>query len=224
MPAKKQDGLEQVKLTELRPHPENYRDHPPDQIEHLTASLEEHGFYRNIVIARDGTILAGHGIAKAAELRGDTTVPARRLDIDPDSPQALRILTGDNELGRLAEVDDRQLTELLKRVQESDAGLLGTGVDEMMLANLLTITRTAAEIPDFDAAAEWIGMPDYEADEKPWKMVLSFQTEAERTEFVATHDDITPQYARPGSPTWSGWWPVRTGTRTDSSVKYEATG
>lgn len=34
------------RYADLRPHPENYQEHPPDQIEHLKASLVEFGVVR----------------------------------------------------------------------------------------------------------------------------------------------------------------------------------
>ena len=43
-------------LADLKPHPKNYRSHPPAQLEHIKSSLEQHGVYRNVVVARDNTI------------------------------------------------------------------------------------------------------------------------------------------------------------------------
>lgn len=57
-----------VPLSELRPHPRNYRHHPERQLIHIAMSLHQNGFYRNVVAARDGTILAGHGVVLAAPL------------------------------------------------------------------------------------------------------------------------------------------------------------
>src|SRR5262245_35987685 len=128
--------VELVNLDDLRAHPRNYRQHPEDQLAHLEHSLREHGFYRNVVVARDLTILAGHGIVTAARRVGYASVPVHRLDLDPSSPKALKILAADNELPRFAETDDRALSELLRQIREEDvSGLLGTGYDEMMLAN-----------------------------------------------------------------------------------------
>lgn len=143
---------EMVKLADLKPHPQNYQTHPQEQIEHLKASIAEHGMYRNVVIARENTILAGHGVVLAATQLGMKEVSAVRLDIDPDDPRALKVLTGDNEIEQLADVDDRALTEILKQINDEDA-LLGTGYDEKMLAALVYVTRPASEIADFDAAA-----------------------------------------------------------------------
>lgn len=211
---------EQVTISELTPHPRNYRKHPPDQLEHLAASIRQHGFYRNVVIAKDGTILAGHGIVEAAASIGITAVPAVRLDLDPDSPAALKVLAADNELGRFAEVDDRSLTELLREIGETDIeGLLGTGYDEMILANLLMVTRTAGEISGFDAAAEWAGMPDYEAGTEPVRLMISFETIEDRTQFLAKDLDISLSN-KPSARLVSGWYPARLGVHDDGGLKY----
>lgn len=78
--------------------------------------MREFEFYKPIVIARDGTILAGHGIAEAARPLGIETVPVTRLDLDPDDPKALKILVDDNKVSGLAEQDDRALSEMLRGV------------------------------------------------------------------------------------------------------------
>jgi hypothetical protein len=196
-----------VLLGDLRPHPKNYRSHPEDQLEHLRQSLREHGWYRNVLIARDGTILGGHGIVEAAKSLGLREAPAVRLDLDPDEPRALKVLTADNELARLAEVDDRLLSELLKEVKDFDPeGLLGTGYDEAMLANLVMVTRPASEVASFDEAAEWVGMPEYTPAEGAGpvaSVVVKLDREADRAALSsALGVTITAQ-------TRSVWWPPR---------------
>jgi ParB-like chromosome segregation protein Spo0J len=141
-----------VSVSELRRHPRNYRQHPKEQLDHLIKSIKEHGFYRNVVVANDGTILAGHGVVEAAEILGMTEVPVIQLSVGPEDPKALKILTGDNELSRVAGIDDRLLADILRDVKEGAVdGLEGTGYDEKMLANLVFMTRT--EFEAFDAAA-----------------------------------------------------------------------
>ena len=118
----------QAPVDTLRPHPRNYRTHPEDQLAHIVRSLQLHGFYRNVVVARDGTILAGHGVVLAARQLGLETVPVIRLDVAPDDARALQVLTGDNEIANLGDVDDRELTELLRELATEDWDLLlGTG-------------------------------------------------------------------------------------------------
>jgi hypothetical protein len=197
---------EVVRLDSLRPHPRNYKRHPDDQLEHIAASIRQHGWYRNIVTARDGTILAGHGVALAAEKKlGLTEVPIFRLPVDPESPAALKILASDNELGKFAETDDRALSELLREVKETDVdGLLGTGFDETMLAGLVLVTRPASEIADFDEAAHYVGMPEYDPGEKQFKLVVTFPTEADREAFVAQHGIRIDKKVQ---ATWGTRWP-----------------
>ena len=174
-----------IKVSELKAHPKNYREHPEDQLEHIIQSIEQNGFYRNIVLAKDMTILAGHGVVQAVKKMDMQKVPAVVLDIDADSPQALKVLTGDNEIGHLGMVNDRMLTEVLKEIQENDeAGLFGTGYDEMMLANLLYVTRPKSEIESINEAEEWVGMPDFDGIEAySSKIAVEFRTEADRVRF-----------------------------------------
>jgi len=173
--------IEVVPLSELKDHPRNYRAHPEDQIAHLIASIEQDGVYKNVVVARDGTILAGHGVIRALREMGREMVPIHRLDLDPNDSQALKILAGDNEIGNLAEIDDRVLTNLLKDVKDTaDDGLLGTGYDSMMLSALVMVSRPASEITDFDAAAEWVGMPESSTGTLQFQVRITCATEADR--------------------------------------------
>jgi hypothetical protein len=214
--------LETVALSRLKPHPRNYREHPEDQLAHIIRSIEEHGVYRNVVVAQDYTILAGHGVCKALGRMGRTEVTVFRLMVAPDSPQALKLLAGDNEIGHLAEVDDRLFTELLREVKDLDpTGLLGTGYDEMMLANLVFVTRTEAEIADQNEAAAWAdaGMPNYENGFIPWKIVVSFRSEEDRQKFA---ESAALYFSRKEAKMWACWWPAR--EREDlSALKFEKT-
>jgi hypothetical protein len=179
--------VEIIALSELKPHPMNYRSHPEDQLEHLTESVQRFGVYRNVVCARDKTILAGHGVVAAARKAGLESIPVMRLDLAPEEAAAVKLLVADNEIEHLAEQDDRKLSNLLKWIKDTDErGLLGTGYDEMMVANLLMATRPASEVADFDAAAEWVGMPEYESGEPAAvQVVVSFRTNEAFREFAA---------------------------------------
>lgn len=198
--------VETVPLSSLSPHPRNYRDHPDDQLDQIEASIRSSGFYRNIVITRDGTILAGHGVALTAERMGLEEVPVVRLDIDPDSPTAMRVLISDNEIGKGADSDDRMLTELLRDLANDADGLPGTGYTDEQLAALLIVTRHSSEIDTHDAAAEWIGLPDYEpAGPDTVRLIVQFPSDSDREEFVRKNelriDKKVPM-------TWSARWPT----------------
>ncbi len=208
---------EMVAVDKMRPHPQNYRKHPEDQLEQIMQSIKEHGFYKNVVVARDYTILAGHGAVLASRRLGMEKVPVRKIDCDPFSAQAMRIIVGDNEIARLGELDDRALTNMLKEMAESDGGLLGTGFNKSQLAALVQLTRPASEIADIDEAAEWVGMPEYVPGKDPLRLIVQFDNEEQRIDLltkVGALGEGAPAgvlYKRDSSTskTWSMWWPLR---------------
>lgn len=202
--------VSQVRIDKLIPHPRNYRSHPEDQLAHIAASIEANGFYRNVVLAADGaTILAGHGVVEAARRLGRKAVPAVTTEFAADDPKALKILAGDNEISKLGEIDDRMLTDMLREIQQTDYGLLGTGFDEMSLAALLMVTRPAAEIADFDAASEWAGMPDYEDAKKAVFVKVAFRSKEDRAAFMQEKLGLSEGDARSygDGSIYSTWYP-----------------
>jgi hypothetical protein len=205
-----------TKVSKLKPHPKNYRVHPPDQREHLVESMREHGVYRNVIVASDYTILAGHGVVEAATEAGVDSLNVVRLDLDPNDPRALKLLAGDNEVGRLADTDDRALADLLKEILDGDVdGLLGTGFDDSMLANLVLITRGEDEIPDRNAARAWVGLPGFEVEPDRLRLVVAFETEEARLEFMEKIG-VKPEDAWHHRKVWSIWYPPKEWDRNRS--------
>ena len=172
-------NVKRVKISQLKPHPQNYREHPDDQLEHIIESIKLNGIYRNLVVANDYTILAGHGVIKACSKMGIEEVPVAIMNFGPDDPKAIILLTGDNEISKLGVVDDRKLTELLKGISDQ-ASLLGTGFDDKMLANLLFVSRPASEIASLNEASEYIGMPEFELSPAPIKTIISFESQEDK--------------------------------------------
>lgn len=155
-----------ARVDSLVPHPQNYRRHGPGQLAHIEASLRANGVYRPVVVADDGaTILAGHGVVEACRRVGVEEVSVARLPFGPDDPRALRVLAGDNEVSKGAEVDDRLLAEILRSLSVDEDGLLGTGYDDEAFERLVHVSRTESETRA-DIAAEWEGMPEYEHEDK----------------------------------------------------------
>lgn len=213
---------ESIPLDDLKPHPRNYRGHPDDELDQIVASLAAHGFYRPVVTASDLTILAGHGVVLAAKKMGLTSAPVVRLPLEPFSPAALKLLVGDNEIGHLAEPDDRVLTDLLKELKDADS-LLGTGYDEKMLANLLYVTRPAGEIATLDEAAEWAGMPEFGEKEEDLKIAIVFRNKEDRLKWVSWVEScgMKMKMHYKSEAVWSTWWPAK--ERDDlESVRFEA--
>lgn len=168
--------LEMIDPQVLTPHRQNYRIHPQSQIRHIEASLREQGFYRNVVIANDEVILAGHGVVLAAKQLGLTEIPVVRLMVDSDHPKALKLLVGDNEIAHLGGVDDTGLLALLQEVHDRD-DLMGTGYDDAMLQAL--IARSGEVDEDEPAVSR-----DKDI-ETPLQVTVIFASEADRQAFGA---------------------------------------
>lgn len=113
-----------VDLDALRPHPRNPRNGDVDAI---AQSLEVNGQYRPIVLAADGTILAGNHTYAAAMSLGWDRIAAVRLDLAPDSPEALRIMLADNRTADLGNYDDGLLLGLLEAIEQVE----GTGYTQV---------------------------------------------------------------------------------------------
>ena len=212
--------IEQIPLDDLVPHPRNPRSHGEGQVPHLVARLREDGWYANVVVANDRkTILKGHGMVAAARAWGEEdSAPCHVKDYAPESSEALKLMVGDNEVGRLAETDDRALTDLLREISlDADADLLGTGFDEQMLANLVHVTRDADEIADLDAAAEWVGMPEFDESAQGGvvKLVVLFDTEEDREKL---RQQLGLNISKKNRATWSTWWPPREQQRLSDEV------
>lgn len=175
-----------VPITDITPHPENYRSHPEDQLVHLEASLERHGFYRPVVVSSDGYILAGHGIVEAATRLGYTEVPTLRVEHTHDSPEGKALLVADNETGQLAQDDDHLLVSLLKDLSDYDV-LLGSGYDEAQFNALQALVAPPKTLSGFDPEAEWedAGMEKhYDGTPNDYRLTLRFTTEAAREAFL----------------------------------------
>ncbi len=193
---------ETVAISSLRPHPDNYRLHPDGQLEHVETSLTEHGQYRQVVVAKDGTVLAGHGVVMAAQRLGWDELNVARVPYGPNDPEAIKILVGDNEISRMAEVDDRALTDHLRQLAELEE-LRGTGFDDRSYAELVYVTSPRGQVADLAEAAVLAGV-DIGEDSKLPQFVVSFLDEETRAAFAAEHKIVlTHEQGR----VWIGRWP-----------------
>lgn len=202
--------LELLPLADLRPHAQNDGTHPPEEMAHLKQSLTEHGVYRNVVVAQDGTILAGHGVVQAARELGHTHIAGKRLAYGPDDPQALKVLVGDNHIARLRMQDDAQLLALLEELGRDDPlALLGTGFDEASLAALAEaqgmLRAPGVQTGENDPAAEWVGMPDFhQEDQLAWKrLIVNFASLEDLNSFATLIEQSLTDQTR------SIWYPYQ---------------
>jgi hypothetical protein len=143
--------IERVPWADLKPHTANARNGDVDAI---AESVVENGVYRPIVCAKDGTILAGHHLYYALGQLGDRPeVDIVRLDVDPGSTEATKIMIADNRTADLGGYDDGLLLALLQSLDDT----AGTGyleTDVTSLADLLNHTATDYDNQDTQLADE----------------------------------------------------------------------
>lgn len=134
--------IETVPWDTLKPHHRNARNGDVDAI---VASVRANGVYRPVITASDGTILAGHHLWYAlGELRRKQ-VDIVRLPLDPDGPEALRLMVADNRTSDLGRYDEGLLVELLGIVERADGGLDGTGYSDEDLQALIDLEKRRYE-------------------------------------------------------------------------------
>ena len=127
--------LRRVQADQLRPHPRNWRTHPPAQQDAMRGVLADIG-YADALLARelpDGSLqlLDGH---LRAEITPQAMVPVLILDIDDD--EALTLLATLDPLSAMAGTDTQLLAALLAEV-ETDSQAVRALLDQLAEDHLL---------------------------------------------------------------------------------------
>lgn len=134
--------VEQWEVERLRSNPENYKKHPPEQLEDIRASIARFG-WREPIVARpsDGMIFAGHGRLAVAIEQNMAWVPVAPWECSDAEGNAYLVVA--NEAQRRGVNDDAQLAKLLKKIQADEGGLEGTSYADDEVAALLAIVDKA---------------------------------------------------------------------------------
>lgn len=129
-------AVEYRPLDALVPYARNARTHSDAQVAEIAGSIRAFGFTNPVLIAEDGTLIAGHGRVLAARQLGLETVPAIVLS-GLSETQRRALVLADNRIAMNAGWDEQLLALELTDLQEAgfDLGLTGFGDDE--LQNLL---------------------------------------------------------------------------------------
>lgn len=133
------DGLDRRDLViEYRPldslvaYARNARTHSDAQVSEIAGSIREFGFTNPVLVAEDGTLIAGHGRVLAARKLGMATVPAITLTGLSDTQRRALVLA-DNRIALNAGWDQDLLALELGDLQDAgfDLGLTGFTADEL---------------------------------------------------------------------------------------------
>ena len=118
--------IEYRALDRLVPYARNARTHSEAQLAEIAGSIREFGFVNPVLIAEDGTIIAGHGRVLAARQLGMDAVPSIRLTGLSDSQRRALVLA-DNRIALNAGWDEALLALELSDLKEAgfELGIMG---------------------------------------------------------------------------------------------------
>lgn len=156
---------------------------------------------RPIVIDKDGTVLGGNMRLRAVQYLGWPDVPTIDASTLTDDEKKAFIVLDNQDFG---EWDYEALVVQYEPQKLSDLGFEFLGVD----------FNQGKEVR---GGGEFEGLPEYEAKENPFQLMVQFDTEEERDKFIESNGIAIT--ARNGL-TLSCWFPNK--ERSDnSSVKFE---
>jgi DNA modification methylase len=145
--------VEMWQAADLVPYAKNARQHPPEQIDQIAASMQRFGFTIPMLVAEDGTIIAGHGRLMAAMQLGLAEVPVMVARGWSEEDRRLYTLA-DNRLAEIAEWDPEMLRIEIGELREDfgieDFDLVGFSAEDLsdILPDALIDTTGGLTDPD----------------------------------------------------------------------------
>ena len=124
--------IELWNLDRLKPYDNNAREHSPEQVAQIAASITEFGFLNPILVDSNDGIVAGHGRLSAARELALDVVPVVVLDHLTEAQKKAYILV-DNKLAENASWNEELLQEeiVALNLQDFDISILGWDEDEI---------------------------------------------------------------------------------------------
>jgi DNA modification methylase len=149
--------VEMWPVEDLIPYARNARTHPEEQVAQIAASMERFGFTIPMLVAEDGTIIAGHGRLLAAQRLGIPEVPVMIARGWSNEDRRLYTLA-DNRLAETSEWDPQTLRLELEelKVEAGEDALAGIGFSDEEIAELIPgmLTEAGAGLTDPDDIPE----------------------------------------------------------------------
>jgi hypothetical protein len=130
------DKVERWPLDHLVPYARNARTHSDAQVDQIAASIREWGWTNPVLVAEDGTIIAGHGRVLAARKLGILDVPVM-VAAGWSEAQKRAYVIADNQLALNAGWNNDILKVEIGELKGLDFEIGLLGFDDKVLANLL---------------------------------------------------------------------------------------
>ena len=153
--------VQALSISQIKPNPRNSRTHPTKQVGQIANSMVAFGFINPLLVSEDGTLIAGEGRYKAAQLLGLAKVPVIVIaGLSPARQRALAI--ADNRIAqnagwnreRLA-IEIPELTGLLE-ADGLDVSILG--FEPVEIDQLQTDFEEESADPQDSIEPNWLAM------------------------------------------------------------------
>lgn len=141
------EGVKQllIPIERVKQHPRNPNN---GDIENLVESIQQNGFVTAITAdAHTGYIIAGNHRYQALHALGAKEIPVLWVD-HWDDEGATRYLVGDNQAGKRAVMDPSATLVLLQELNNTAAGLAGTGFEQSDYLRLMEEVLNNNAIPE----------------------------------------------------------------------------
>ena len=209
------DDFEMVPIGRLKVHPKNVNE---ADLGAIIESIKAQGFY-GALVAQRGTnfVCVGNHRLLAARQLGFDTLPVTWIDCDDET--ALRVMIADNRTTRLGNDNPAALAELLAELAATETGLgPGLGYDGDDLDQLLSdLSRTGIIDRVNGTDDDWVGMPEFAPSSDNIQIVINFENEKDRDEYVLAQEI---KFNKKVGKTWTTWHPFH--RRQDLvSLRYE---
>ena len=145
--------------------PKNARAHDDRNLQAIADSLRRFGQQKPIVVAPDGTVLAGNGTLAAAKHLGWAEIAAITTDLE--GPDARGFAIADNRTAELAEWDVVQLSVELEALPPEVFQTLGFDEKEMRRIAPTRLSRPSAPCRTVIRIIDQVPEPPEEATTKP---------------------------------------------------------
>lgn len=224
-------GIVYEPIVEIARWPRNPKEHDLDAIE---SSMRRFGYTLPMVRdERTGRLVAGHGrLEVLLRMQGRGDPAPRRIRVDEDGRWRAPVLLGvsfdsEEEAEAYLLVDNRtveaggwdhtalaaMLKDQLERAPEDASNL---GWSDAEIQRIIAEADSVERVND-PSETEWVGMPEFEPGELPFRIIINFKDDAARHKYATEQGFI---FTKKQTRVWSCWWPSR--EREDlKSLKYE---
>ena len=122
--------LENLRIADLTPDPQNARQHDDKNLKAIMGSLKEFGQRKPIVITEAGVIVAGNGTVEAAKRLGWLDIEVVKVPSDWTDAQVKAFAIADNRTAELANWNTEVLSSQLIELQELNVKIEAFGFDQ----------------------------------------------------------------------------------------------